>query len=385
MFQYFPKNYVWNLALNLAMEMGAKIGELDEMCRPLQEVAQRGDDEGTGLFLQSWERMGDKLIAQAQEDEAKGRLISAGTKLGRAATYLLTAERMQARDAPGRRELYAKVQDTFQRGVRLAGENCERVEIPYEGGIMAGLYTRAEGVRGPAPILVQINGLDSTKEMLYRVGLPGHLAKRGISSLCIDQPGTGEALRLHGLKARYDSEVWASKIVDYLETREDIDPGRIGLQGVSLGGYYAPRAVAFEPRFALGVVWGADHDWGEINRRRMANETSRPVPHYWEHVRWVWGAGDQDEFMTMMQRVNLRGVVDRIRVPFLVTHGELDSQIPLEFALPTYEEMVNSPDRELKIFTTETGGAQHSSVDNSAYGLDYISDWVAERLGGHTA
>ena len=72
-------------------------------------------------------------------------------------------------------------------------------------------------------MLVQVNGLDSTKEMKYRVGLPRWLAQRGVSSLVVDQPGTGEALRLHGLTARYDSEHWASRIVDWLETRDDVD------------------------------------------------------------------------------------------------------------------------------------------------------------------
>ncbi|WP_320407827.1 alpha/beta hydrolase family protein, partial [Klebsiella grimontii] len=111
-------------------------------------------------------------------------------------------------------------------------------------------------VTGRAPLLVQVNGLDSTKEMKYLVGLPQWLAQRGVSSLVVDQPGTGEALRLHDMKARYDSEHWASRIVDWLEQHPEVDAGRIGMEGVSLGGYYCPRAVAFEPRFACGVVWG---------------------------------------------------------------------------------------------------------------------------------
>ena len=180
-----------------------------------------------------------------------------------------------------------------------------------------------------------------------------------------------------------DSEHWASRVVDYLETRTDVDAARIGLQGVSLGGYYAPRAVAFEPRFALGAVWGANHNWGEVQLARLNREGERPVPHYWEHVQWVWGARDMDEFMQLIPQITLDGVLDRIRVPFLVTHGEQDRQIPLKYAHQTYAGLVNSPDRELKIFTDFEGGVQHSSVDNSAYGLDYISDWVAERLGGH--
>ena len=156
-------------------------------------------------------------------------------------------------------------------------------------------------MEGPAPCLVQINGLDSTKEMIYRVRGPQALARRGVSSLIIDQPGTGEALRLHNLTAVYESEQWASKVVDWLETRPGVDPKRIGLHGVSPGGYYAPRAVAFEPRFALGVCWGANHNWGEVQKRRLAREGDRPVPHYWEHVCWVWGAKDMDEFMGSTQ------------------------------------------------------------------------------------
>src|SRR5579859_974712 len=264
MFQYFPGNYVWNLAINLAMEMGAKIGEIEEMCRPLVEIARQGDDAGTQAFMQSWVTMGDTLVELAQEDEARGRLLSAGNKLGRAATYYLTAERMQAHSYEPRKALYDRFQSVFRRGVQLAHENCERVEIPYAHAHIAGLFVRAEGVTGRAPILVQVNGLDSTKEMIYRVGGPHALARRGIASLIVDQPGTGEALRLHDMHAVYNSEVWASPIVDYLETRDDIDPTRIGLHGVSLGGYFCPRAVAFEPRFALGVVWGANHNWGEV-------------------------------------------------------------------------------------------------------------------------
>lgn len=385
MFKYFPTNYPWNLSVDLAIEMGARIGEIEEMCAPLLEASKAPDATGTRAFRESWVRMADKLCELAEEDESRGRLISAGDKYGRASTYYLTAERLQAHGATGRVELYQRVLDTFEKGIALAQENCERVAIPYEGTVLSGLYTRAKGTAGRAPILVQVNGLDSTKEMKYRVGLPGWLSARGVASLVIDQPGTGEALRLHGLTARFDSEHWASRVVDWLEQRDDIDPQRIGLEGVSLGGYYCPRAVAFEPRFACGVVWGANHDWRDVQKKRLAKEGSFPVPHYWEHVRWVWGAKDMDEFMAIAEKVHLDGVLDRIRVPFLVTHGEKDSQIPLQWAQRTYDQLVNSPKRELKVFTSREGGVQHSSFDNAANAGAYIADWIAETLGGQTA
>ncbi|RDK02475.1 alpha/beta hydrolase family protein [Paraburkholderia lacunae] len=385
MFRYFPTNYVWNLSVDLAIEMGARIGEIEAMCAPLQEAAKQPDADGTRAFRQVWSSMADRLCDLANEDEAHGRLLSAGEKFKRAAIYLITCERLLAHDAPARIDLYRRSLDTFAKGVRLLGEDCERVTIPYGNGHLSGLLVKAKRAGARSPLLVQVNGLDSTKEMKYLVGLPAWLAARGVSSLIVDQPGTGEALRLDGLHAAYNSEVWASRIVDWLETRDDVDHKRIGLEGVSLGGYYCPRAVAFEPRFACGVVWGANHDWRDVQKKRLQREGNFPVPHYWNHVCWVWGAKDVDEFMQIAENVHLDGVLDRIKVPFLVTHGEKDSQIPVAWAHRTYEQLVNSPKRELKIFTDREGGVQHSSFDNSINAGHYIADWVAETLGGRTA
>jgi dienelactone hydrolase len=385
MFKYFPTNYVWNLSVNLSIEMGARMGEIEEMCAPLQDAAKAPDAAGTQAFRETWIKMADKLVSLADEDEACGRSISAGDKLIRAGNYMLTAERLLAHGSEGRVALYKRFLAAFEKGLALSGSSCRRVEIPYEGKHLSALYVPAEGVEGPQPLLVQVNGLDSTKEMKFLVGLPLWLAKRGIASLIVDQPGTGEALRLHGLTARFDSEHWASRVVDWLETQDFVDPKRIGMEGVSLGGYYCPRAVAFEPRFACGVVWGANHDWRDVQKKRLAREGNFPVPHYWSHVMWVWGAKDMDEFMEIAEKVHLNGVLDRIKVPFLVTHGEKDSQIPLQWAHATYDQLVNSPKRELKIFDERTGGVQHSSFDNSANAGAYIADWVAEMLGGRTA
>lgn len=385
MFKYFPTNYPWNLAVDLALESGAKIGEIEIMCAPLLEASRQPDATGTQAFRRAWEQMGNRLCELAAQDEARGRCISAGDKYSRAATYLLTAERLQPHGAPGRLDMYRRFLELFERGTRQSGENCRRVEIPYDTAHLSALYVRAEGIQGRAPILVQVNGLDSTKEMKYRVGLPAMLARRGVSSLIVDQPGTGEALRLHNLTAVHDAERWASPIVDWLQDFAEVDATRIGCEGVSLGGYYCPRAVAFEPRFACGVVWGANHDWRDVQKKRLSKEGDFPVPHYWEHVCWAWGANDIEDFMRIAESVHLNGVLDRVRVPFLVTHGEKDSQIPLHWAQRTYDQLVNSPARELKVFTDREGGAQHSSFDNPANAGAYIADWVAETLNARTS
>jgi len=382
LFSYFP-NYVWNLSLAIALESGARIGEIVDMCEPIRDAAERGVDAGTPDFMREWVKMADKLAELAAEDEARGRLFSAGDKQKRAALYYTVAERMQGQGFPGRAETYAKALEAFTKAMAWTRQPVERVTTPYAGKELAALYVRAAD--GPCPVVVYCNGLDSTKELLWFSGLPEALAKRGISTLCVDQPGTGEALRLHNLFATHESERWASTWLDWLETRADADPERIGIVGISLGGYYAPRAVAFEPRFAAGAAWGANHDWAEVQRKRLQREGENPVPHYWAHVRWVFGARDMEAFFEAAQGMNLDGVMERIRVPFLVTHGEKDRQISLEYAHRSFEQLVNSPKRELKVFTEREGGVEHVGADNMSFGRDYIADWFAETLGGHTA
>ena len=383
LFEYFP-NYIWNLSVAIAMESGGQIGEIVDMCQPIRDAAASGADAGTPQFMAQWAAMGDKLIDLAAEDEAKGRAFSASNKLERAALYLLNAERMQGHGHPGRQATYAKARATFDRSTVLGGINRERVDIPLERGTMPALYTRAPG-DGPHPVVVYCNGLDSCKELLYWSRLPEALARRGVSTLCVDQPGSGEALRLQNLPIEPHSESWASKAVDWLEQQPDVDPRRIGMTGISLGGHFAPRAVAYEPRFASGAVWGANHNWREVQDKRMKREGENPVPHYWAHVMWAFGAGDMDEFLEKSQGMNLNGHMDRIKVPFLVTHGAQDRQISASYADDLYGQLVNSPRREKVIFTAREGGVEHVGADNMSYGRDCIADWFAETLGGHTA
>lgn len=383
LFEYFP-NYVWNLSVSIAMESGAQIGEIIDMCAPIRDKAGRGEDAGTLEFMAEWVKKAETLIALAGEDETHGRAFSASAKLQRAALYLFTAERMQGHGHPGREATYAQARSCFDEAMVLGKENCERVEVPINGGSMPALYTRGKG-EGRRPAVVYCNGLDSCKELLFWSKLPQALARRGISTLCVDQPGTGETLRLLDMPATPFSETWASKAVDWLIQQADVDPKRIGMTGISLGGHYAPRAVAYEPRFAAGAVWGANHNWAEVQQKRLRREGENPVPHYWSHVMWVFGAKDMDDFHAKTADMHLNGAMERIKVPFLITHGANDRQIDVAYAHQSYDQLTSSPRRELKIFTAREGGVEHVGADNMAFGRDYIADWFADTLGGQTA
>ena len=378
MYEPFPGNYAWNLAINICLGMGGAIGEIDQANQVLRSIAEEGADKGTEAFFRSWGELADRLIVLGEEAESMGHAASASEKYCRASAYYLTAERMQSRHYAPRAEMYGKMLNTIERAITVGDLNCQRVQIAFSQKSFPALFVKGHG-EGPHPCMIFCNGLDSTKEMIF-LTMRQELAKRGVSCLMVDQPGAGEALRIAGLTAIADSEKWAGACIDYLESRSDVDRKRIGMMGWSLGGYYAPRAAAYEKRLALCVAWGANHNWGEVQQRRLAREGDRPVPHYWDHVMWVWGYHNMDEFMRFIPKVSLTGHLNRITVPFLITHGANDRQIPLEYAQQSYDEAINSPDRELKVFTSRDGGVEHVGADNIEPVRSYICDWIADRF-----
>ncbi len=380
MFMYFPTNYVWSLSIVATLNNGGFIDEVDRACKPVLLAAQNGDDAGTEEFYAAWSVVADRLIAKAEDDVARGRRIGAGQTYYRASLYTSQAERLQSPKWEGRNTAYQKSIDLLLQHVEYSGVPLTPVEIPYEDTTLPGYFYRAPG-GGPHPVIIQWNGLDSTKEMMYYSGFPQMLAERGISTLMVDTPGSGEALRLRGLAARYDTEVWAAAIVDFVEanaSRLGADPERLGIVGWSLGGYYAPRAAAFEKRLKLAVAWGANHDWAAVQEARRNREGENPVPHYWEHVFWVWGASDMADFIEKIKGMHLNGVAEQITVPLLVTHGVQDRQIPVRYAHETFDQAINSPKRELRLFDDPEGGVEHISIDNMPYVAGIIADWISE-------
>jgi fermentation-respiration switch protein FrsA (DUF1100 family) len=122
-----------------------------------------------------------------------------------------------------------------------------------------------------------------------------------------------------------------------------------------------------------------------MQQRRRMREGENPVPHYWDHVMWVFGSPDIDSFMAWAPAMCLDGVVEKIAVPFLVTHGEGDRQIPVEYAHRSYEQAVNAARRDLRIFTPKDFEVEHCGADNGTVGRDYIADWIAEQFNRPTA
>jgi len=121
---------------------------------------------------------------------------------------------------------------------------AELAAIPYDGLTMRGLLRKPAGIGRP-PVLLMIPGLDSVKEELQATA--DHFLRRGIATLAIDGPGQGEMEFERRIEPAYEKPAGAA--IDWLEKRDDVDASRVGVYGVSLGGYYAVRVAAID---ALG-------------------------------------------------------------------------------------------------------------------------------------
>jgi dipeptidyl aminopeptidase/acylaminoacyl peptidase len=323
--------------------------------------------------------MAEKVARLAEAAEAKGHSATASAAYMRAANYYQTGERLLQPRTEESQRAYARAVALFKKGIAdMPFLAIEAVEVPFEGKGLPGYFVKSRDAAAPLPTLVFFDGLDITKEMQYFRGVP-ELIKRGLAVLIVDIPGTGESIRFRGMPARYDTNVAGTAAVDYLSRRRDADKERLAVMGVSLGGYYAPRAAAFEPRFKACVSWGAIWDYHATWKKRVdkAFQASLSVPG--EHIMWVLGVDNIDDSLKKLEGFRLAGVAEKVQCPYLLTHGERDAQIPMEDARALFAA-IGAKDKTFKVFTFEEGGYEHCQGDNLTIGIAYIGDWLAERL-----
>lgn len=207
----------------------------------------------------------------------------------------------------------------------------ERVEFPLETIRIPAYLRRPAGVAGPAararaapPVVLFLSGLDSVKE--EHATFERFFLRRGLATLTLDGPGQGETW--YRMKMRVDFEVTATAAIDYLLGRDDVDGTRVGVCGVSLGGYLAPRCAAFEPRLRAVASCGGLHSLEE-GRLHRGLHLAR-----WLHI---WGARDSADLAARSRGATLAECAGRITAPLLVVHGAQDNLIPPDDAYRTYE------------------------------------------------
>src|SRR5262245_53159707 len=209
-------------------------------------------------WCRAWSERAAVHEAIGREALARSKLLSAGEHLQRAGVYYHFAKFLFVHDLAQMKAAHLKAVQCRRLALPHLDPPGERVEIPYEGKALYGILRKPAGIERP-PVMVMICGLDSAKEETEAYERP--FLERGIAVLVFDGPGQGEGE--YDFAIRGDYEVPARAVVDWVTQRGDLDARRIGLWGVSLGGYYAPRAAAFDERIKACIALGGPFDWGE--------------------------------------------------------------------------------------------------------------------------
>lgn len=312
-------------------------------------------------WLSAWSANGDLHADLARKAEVDSCWRTAGDAWVSAALSYHFANFVWMLDLSQHRRAAEQSVAALRRAHRRLGLAVERLEVACGDALMVGYLRLPANVERP-PLVLLIAGLDSTKEEFFRV--EEQFLARGMATFSFDGPGQGEAGDTSWIRPDYEVAVGA--ILDVLATRGDLDADRIGAFGVSLGGYYAVRAAAFEPRLRAVVVSGAPYDYGPIVPERPAHSKATFIYHS--------GCSTERDALAVARQLNLRGVANRVSQPVLVVAGKQDRLVPWQQAEQLAAE---APAAELWLFDD----GNHVCTNRVAQWRPQAADWLARRLG----
>ncbi|XOK62030.1 alpha/beta hydrolase family protein [Paenibacillus elgii] len=375
--------------LSYAPYGGADIGE----CLATGYRIKEGDFES---WYAEWYKTAERVHAQATESLARGKRISARESFLRASNYYRTAEFFLHGnpDDPRMLQTWEKSRSTFHQAIPLMDWPVEQVEIPYEGTSLSGYFYRVDDA--PRPTLIIHGGYDSTGEELYFGGAAAAL-QRGYNCLTFEGPGQGATIRLQRIPFRHDWEKVLTPVVDYLHTRPEVDKHRIALMGISLGGFLAPRAAAYEHRLAACIAndglftfqfgemapKGANVDFNEpaklesFIQELMNNNTG--VRWAVDNGRFTFQAKTFLELIEKTQPFTLEGVADKIKCPMLVCEAEADHFFAGQ-PMKLYEALTCP--KTFMLFTAEDGGEEHCQFGALLLFNQRVFEWLDDVMDG---
>ncbi len=317
---------------------------------------ERWDD-----WCREWCATGDLHAALAAQALAKGNTLSAGEAFIAAALAYHFAKFL-FQDHPDDYVAAARQSiEAYARGLRLLDPSAERIEIPFEDAALVGILRKPPAAE-LAPLVLLLPGLDSTKEEFFY--WEEVFLARGLATFTLEGPGQGEC-GFH-LPMRADYETPVSAALDVLAWRSDIDPARIGVAGVSLGGYYAVRAAAYEPRIRAAVGNCGPWNWSECWEQLPAL-TRNAFQHH-------AGARDEQEARRLAAQFSLDGAAQKLQQPLLVIHGKLDRIVPWEQG----QKIVDAVGANAEFALFENGNHVCNNIPYLYRPL--TADWLKEKL-----
>jgi 2,6-dihydroxypseudooxynicotine hydrolase len=322
------------------------------------------DFEEVTASLERWEDWCAAWSARAKVHEELGRRslsenyrLTAGEHLVRAAIYYHFAKFVFVQDLKQMRAAHMKAVGCYNDALPLMRPPGEYVEIPFEGKKLKGV------LRGKGPVVVMAPGLDSTKEEIHAYEEP--FLARGMAVLAIDGPGQGEAE--YDIPICGDYERAGSAVVDWIEKRNDLDRERIAIWGVSLGGYYAPRAAAYEKRFKACIALSGPFDWALIwdALPDLTRETFQVRSH----------SKTPEAAKASAAKLTLREAAKNITCPLFIVAGRQDRLVPASHA----EMLAKAAAGPVELLMVEDGG--HNANNRPYRYRSRSADWLAGQFG----
>ncbi|HWD42461.1 MAG TPA: prolyl oligopeptidase family serine peptidase [Actinomycetota bacterium] len=252
----------------------------------------------------------------------------------------------------------------------------ERLQVPYEGTTLPGYFFRApDATPGERrPLVVMNNGSDGPTSSMGLFG--GWVAnERGYHWMTVDGPGQQASLFLHGIPFRHDWEAVLTPVVDAMAARPDVDPERIALIGISQGGFWVPRALAFEHRFVAAVADPGVVDVSTSWTERLSRST-RATLHFRGEPYGVAGDSRFDLYQEVL-KYRLGDEVNQITTPLLITEPEGEQFWPGQ-SQALYDRLPGP--RQLVRFTAAEGANRHCEPMGLATRDLRIFDWLDRHL-----
>jgi dipeptidyl aminopeptidase/acylaminoacyl peptidase len=309
----------------------------------------------------NWLRVGDLHRELAGEAAQKRRMVSAAEAWQRAAWCYHLGKFLWFEDRALHDRLRELTISTYQESLPYLDPPGERIEVPFEGAFIPGILRRPRDAARP-PLVLLVPGLDSSKEELHAI--ENDFLRRGMATLAIDGPGQSENAPRFPIRADWGSVV--TQLLDGLGRRKDLDLGRVGLMGISMGGIYGPRAAAVEKRLRAVIALAGPYDLSEC--WEALNPLTRGGYVFYTKSR------DEREAFEKAKTLTLRGVLDKVSCPLLVIHGARDRLFPPEQAERIARE---APKATLLMYADG-----NHVCNNIAYKYrPAMGDWMSDQLG----